>query len=444
MNLYGTGVLGAADFKDGEIINTTGYIEIKLPILGNILIPANICKTNMEGLIRYTVTHESGEGSGDDHIEFHIAGKSFEAKSIDDLDFMAPAKKVFNGWKWHKVKGADRIELENKPNTITCNLAAVAQWKKESGGVTAKYYTLKYETNGGTEYKSEDYPEGTKTVLGKVPVKEGYVFTGWYDSEDLDNKISSIDMDSNKTVYAGWKKRTDDTEHNNVDVSAELNVEEHTAYIVGSNDGLIHPNDKITRAEAATIFFRLLKDDIRNKNYIKTNGFNDVYIDNWYNTAISTVANVGIISGYPDGSFRPNAPITRAEFAAICARFDPRETTATTLFADVKGHWAEKEIIRAAENGWVSGYTDGTFKPDVNITRAEAMSLINRVLKRNPETVSDLHGNMLIWADNTDTGKWYYIDVQEATNSHDYIRKENGTESWTEVLKAPDWARLER
>ena len=303
MDLYGTGVLDANDFGNGGVINTTGYIEAKLSILGNILIPANICKTNMVGLTRYTVTYEAGEGSGNNYTESYIEGKSFETKNIGDLGFTAPDKKVFNGWKWYEVKGTRRTELKNKPDTVTGNLAAVAQWKKKSDGEITKYYTLKYESNGGTEYRNEDYPEGTKAVLGKVPVKEGYIFTGWYDSEDLENKISNILMVGNKTVYAGWEKKTNDTGNNSFDVPEKLNGEEHTAYIVGGSDGLIRPNDKITRAEVATIFFRLLKDDIRNKNYIKTNGFNDIYAEDWYNTAISTVANAGIISGYPDGCF---------------------------------------------------------------------------------------------------------------------------------------------
>jgi hypothetical protein len=219
---------------------------------------------------------------------------------------------------------------------------------------------------------------------------------------------------------------------------------EHYAYVIGYNDGLVHPESNITRAEVATIFFRLLDDSTRAKYMTKTNNFTDVEKGMWFNTAVSTMAAMGIVNGYPDGNFHPDDYITRAEFAAIAARFDSKGNTTGASFSDIYGHWAQKEINLAYNNGWILGYEDGSFKPNQNIVRAEAMTLINRVLQRVPERKSDLLDNMITWPDNMDTSKWYYLAVQEATNSHDYNRKKNGYEYWTELRKNRDWAALER
>jgi len=152
------------------------------------------------------------------------------------------------------------------------------------------------------------------------------------------------------------------------------------------------------------------------------------------------------VAGYPDGTFRPNAKITRAEFAAIAARFDPFASTEGVDFTDIAGHWGEEEICMATNNGWIKGYEDNTFQPNQLITRAEAMTLVNRVLHRLPETIDDLHDNMLKWVDNMDTEKWYYLAVQEATNSHDYTRDPSNIdyETWTEMRDARDWSELEK
>jgi len=229
----------------------------------------------------------------------------------------------------------------------------------------------------------------------------------------------------------------------NSSVPDDLNGEDHFAYIIGYPDGKVHPEGNITRAEVATIFFRLLKDEVRDANLSRTNSFSDVDSGAWYNTAISTMAAMGIVKGYEDGTFRPNANITRAEFAAIAARFD---TTAAqpVYFTDTYGHWATAEISRAARNGWINGYPDGSFKPNQAITRAEAMALVNRVLNRDPAEPEDLLDDMIQWPDNMDTAKWYYLDVQEATNGHDYERDTNPTEKWTELQEPRDWAALEK
>ena len=225
---------------------------------------------------------------------------------------------------------------------------------------------------------------------------------------------------------------------------SQLNTDDHYAYVIGYPDGSVHPNGEITRAEVAAIFFRLLRDDVRSANFTTYNAYTDVSADKWYNNPISTMSRLGIIKGYPDGTFRPNDPITRAEFAAIAARFDEHKAAKLASFTDIYGHWAVSEISLAYENGWIKGYNDGTFRPNRNITRAEAMALINRVLNRAPEKPSDLLNNMNKWTDNLDTTKWYYLDVQEATNSHDYTRKTNNYEMWKKMLTDPDWAKYER
>lgn len=223
-----------------------------------------------------------------------------------------------------------------------------------------------------------------------------------------------------------------------------LNKTDHFAYVIGYPDGTVHPNGQITRAEVATIFFRLLRDEVRDGAFTTSNTYSDVAYGKWYNNPISTMSALGIITGYPDGTFKPNKPITRAEFAAIAARFDETQSGKSATFSDVIGHWAAKEIGIAYYNDWIKGYPDGTFKPDQNITRAEAMTLINRVLERKPESPADLLTNMNKWTDNMDTSKWYYLDVQEATNSHSYTRKTFNYELWRQMLPDPDWSRYER
>ena len=219
-----------------------------------------------------------------------------------------------------------------------------------------------------------------------------------------------------------------------------LNTTDHFAYIVGYGNGEVRPQNNITRAEVATIFFRLLTDDVRDENLTKTNRYSDVAATSWYNTAVSTLSSMGIITGYPDGTFRPNATITRAEFAAIAARFDNDGDKTAAKFSDIATHWAKDEISIAYNNGWITGYPDGTFGPQRDITRAETMTLVNRVLNRQPETEDDLLPNMTVWTDNANPKAWYYLAVQEATNSHYYEFKTNSQyEKWTELRETRDW-----
>ena len=290
-------------------------------------------------------------------------------------------------------------------------------------------YTLHYESNGGTAYKDECYSSGTKVTLDKTPTRESYTFTGWYADKALTQKITSVTMNSDKTVYAGWEA---------TGVPDKLNGDDHFAYVIGYPDGKVHPKGNISRAETATIFFRLLKADIRDGNLTADNDFSDVANGQWHNKAISTMAKLGIVKGRRADSFDPDASITRAEFAAICARFNTKPVENNGSFSDISGHWAENEIERAAAFGWISGYPDGTFHPDARITRAEAMTMINRVLCRMPQSESDLLDSMVTWPDNKPSD-WHYLAVQEATNSHDFNRQGEVGESWTKLTSVPDW-----
>ena len=229
------------------------------------------------------------------------------------------------------------------------------------------------------------------------------------------------------------------------DVPTGLNGKDHYAYVVGYPDGMVYPQKNITRAEVATIFFRLLKDETREANMTKSNSYNDMKDGAWYTCAVSTLSKMGIIKGYEDGSFKPDASISRAEFAAIAARFDPNGDKTPATFSDVSSHWAKDEISIAANHGWIKGYEDGSFKPDQKITRAETMTLVNRVLKRLPETKDDLHKDMKTWPDNQNESAWFYLAVQEATNSHYQKLKKDGThETWESMRETRDWAALEK
>lgn len=220
-----------------------------------------------------------------------------------------------------------------------------------------------------------------------------------------------------------------------------LNGDDHFDYVVGYSDGLVHPERNITRAEVASIFFRLLQDDVREKNLTDQNPFNDVFTDDWFNVAVSTMYDMDIVYGRDNNNFDPNAYITRAEFAAIAARFDSEGYSGENLFTDIDGHWAANQINRAAEKGWISGYPDSTFGPDRYITRAEAVTMINRVLNRLPESADALHEDMNVFPDNMDTTAWYYLAIQEATSSHEYEKDKDGVyETWTDVLPDRDWA----
>ena len=227
-----------------------------------------------------------------------------------------------------------------------------------------------------------------------------------------------------------------------------LNLEDHFAYIAGYPDGTVRPDGNITRAEVATIFFRLLTEETRAIYWSQTNDYSDVAPEAWYNNAVSTLSSMEVLSGYPDGTFKPNAPITRAEFAKIAVSFfDCAGIVYDGTFSDVaEGQWWTEYIAAAAELGLVEGYPDGTFKPQANISRAESCAIVNRVLERKPHEEHLLpEAEMIVWPDNADKAVWYYADIQEATNSHDYELAETETaEQWTEKLPERDWPALEK
>ncbi|MGN0162265.1 MAG: S-layer homology domain-containing protein [Candidatus Ornithomonoglobus sp.] len=233
---------------------------------------------------------------------------------------------------------------------------------------------------------------------------------------------------------------------------AKLNYDDHYAYVIGypAEEGQsedyreVRPQNNITRAEVATIFFRMLTDSSRAEFWTQDNSYSDVVITDWYNNAISTATNAGIVNGYDDGTFGPNKPITRAEFAAIAARFDTDPYTGTDQFSDISGHWAEEYINKAAADGWINGYEDGTFRPDQYIVRSEAMTLINRLLYRLVDEEGLNTADMVKWVDN-EPGTWYYANVQEATNSHHFERTAIGAyETWTTMREPRDWEALEK
>lgn len=352
------------------------------------------------------------------------ASGTLDASYVPQIMLPAPGYENTAGG-WEQTPNTD-------PNGITGDVTYVYRFGSTGGGSSSGHstrYTLHYESNGGTAYKDERCSSGTKVTLDKTPTRESYTFTGWYADKALTQKITSVTMNSDKTVYAGWEA---------TGVPDKLNGDDHFAYVIGYPDGKVHPEGNISRAETATIFFRLLKSDIRDGNLTADNDFSDVSDGQWHNKAVSTMAKLGIVKGRRADRFDPDASITRAEFAAICARFNTKPVENSGSFSDISGHWAENEIERAAAFGWISGYPDGTFRPDARITRAEAMTMINRVLCRMPQSKSDLLDSMVTWPDNKPSD-WHYLAVQEATNSHDFNRQGEVGESWTKLTSVPDW-----
>lgn len=356
------------------------------------------------------------------------ASGTLDASYVPQIMLPAPGYENIAGG-WEQTPNTD-------PNGITGDVTYVYRFGSTGGGSSSGHstrYTLHYESNGGTAYKDERCSSGTKVTLDKTPTRESYTFTGWYADKALTQKITSVTMNGDKTVYAGWEA---------TGVPDKLNGDDHFAYVVGYSDSTVRPSANISRAETATIFFRLLKSDIRDGNLTADNDFSDVSDGQWHNKAISTMAKLGIVKGRRADRFDPDASITRAEFAAICARFNTKPVENSSSFSDISGHWAENEIERAAAFGWISGYPDGTFRPDARITRAEAMTMINRVLCRMPQSESDLLDSMVTWPDNKPSD-WHYLAVQEATNSHDFDRQGEVGESWTKLTSVPDWTRYQ-
>ena len=331
----------------------------------------------------------------------------------------------------------------NMTTPLNSNVTYTYSFTRSGGGSESDPY-LRFDSNGGTEFDPID-ENGRDFSINvydddhygtHIPTRPGYRFTGWYTTNTLRTRIDEdeiLRVTSYRTVFAGWEETS---------VPSMLNGDDHYAYIQGYSDGTVRPNANITRAQVATIFFRLLDEDVRDDNLTTYNTFPDVDEDYWANTAISTMASLGVINGRNSGLFDPDAYITRAEFAAICARFDDSGVDGITTFTDTVGHWAEDEISRAAALGWIQGYSDGTFRPNQYITRAQAVTMINRVLCRLPEDTDDLLSGMNTWTD-CHEDDWFYLAIQEATNSHDFVAKDRVYESWTDLNRAPDWSRYE-
>ena len=336
-----------------------------------------------DGTVRYSDIEE-GKGLGADQSVPRV-------DEDDDWDFT----------EWLCTEGSDNMEgrtytaAEIADLVFTVDTDFVAQYEEESGGGGAHHPDA-----GDDDDDDNDRDDDTEEIIDEeVPLAE----TPW------------------------------------------LNTEDHYAYIIGySEDGTVRPNANITRAEVATIFFRLLTDSARDQFWMTSNNFSDVLPNDWYNNAVSTMVNMGIIQGYEDGTFRPNANITRAEFAAIAARFMASGYgVEDDLFTDIANHWARESINDAAMAGWINGYEDGTFRPDAAITRAEAVTLVNNVLQRKPDA-DHMLDSMIKWPDNPE-GTWYYEAIQEATNSHDYDLFEDAEyETWTALQENRDWAALEK
>ena len=402
--------------------------------------------------------------------------------------FMLPNAKDMSG---DRILSSDKLEITgwyhdgwNKWNAAQGSYEQIGRWtaetadeytpvEKDSHAISLKaahplMYTLTYDVTGdlpegytapakqtlvkGSSYTVADVP--TSVSGSKDGVNGTFSFNGWK-KDDGTVLTGEQQLTADLTLHGVWTftKKSSSGGHRPSnppvtipdDVPTGLNGKDHYAYVVGYPDGLVYPQKNITRAEVATIFFRLLEDETREANMTKSNGYNDMKDGAWYTCAVSTLSKMGIIKGYEDGSFKPDASISRAEFAAIAARFDPDGDTTPATFSDVSSHWAKDEISIAANHGWIKGYEDGSFKPDQKITRAETMTLVNRVLKRLPETKDDLHKDMKTWPDNQNESAWFYLAVQEATNSHYQNLKKDGThEKWESMRETRDWAALEK
>ena len=302
------------------------------------------------------------------------------------------------------------------------------------------FHTLTFDTMGGSKIAPETVRHGLTVAKPKDPVNGGYIFDGWYTDKTFRHRYDfSTPLTEDITIYAKWflivlpgvtdKKAT-----------PKLNTSDHFAYVQGYPNGTVKPAGNITRAETAAILFRLMDDASRKTYYSTKSGFRDVASGSWYNTYVATLNNAGVITDSSNGYFRPNEAITRAELAAMLAKFS-ETTSAANYFNDVSAkYWAANAIAICAKLGWITGYPDGTFRPDKNVTRAELMAMINRATGRAPKSADAFLPGMKTWIDNT-SDKWYYLDVQEATNSHSYTVK--GSETWTALTSDPNWSLYE-
>ena len=302
-------------------------------------------------------------------------------------------------------------------------------------------HTLTFDAKGGTETESITVRHGNTVAKPEDPKRSGYRFNGWFDDKKCREKHDfDAPLVEDATVYAGWTKRSsgsgvqiESPNKPKQDNSLKFNTEDHFAFVNGYPDGTVKPTGDVTRAEVAAILYRVMDADCV-KTYETTRcSFSDVVRGDWFNTYVATLENAGVIvDTRTNGKFRPNEAITRAELAAMLAQFADIKSAANS-FNDVSArHWASDEIAVCAKMGWINGYPDGSFRPDATITRAEMMAMINRALGRTPKSADDLLSGMKTWRDNANVNAWYYLDVQEASNSHTYTK--SGThETWKKL-----------
>ena len=318
---------------------------------------------------------------------------------------------------------------------------------RKAAAITAVWepneYTVMFNTHGGTAVAPQTVAYRSTAAKPDDPTRVGYRFAGWYTDEACTKEYSfSTPVTVNLTLHAGWTQITYPSNPGTaVKKHPTFNTSDHFAYVQGYPDGTVKPDGSITRAETAAILFRLMSDDSRTAYYAAASNFRDVSADSWYSVYVATLDSAGVIADSADGLFRPNEAITRAELAAMLAQFAAQQTAAGSFSDVAASHWAARAIALCAKLGWINGYPDGTFRPDENVSRAELMAMLNRATGRAPKSAGALLKDMRTWKDNANEDAWYYLDVQEDTNSHSYTV--SPTERWTALNAGPDWAKYE-
>ena len=457
-----TGIISLKDtLKPGETVDIRADYEVQLNdsgwrITNEVLGDATELPPAGKPHASVTITPEALK-----NYEIHVSADKY-VKSVkgtfnkdeEDVDFTFAVSSDKRG----------KNELDRFDITVDESVKAGETSSRFDGGITIRlteeeFDDLKWETFEGDgkkypvvylrEVKGSDkkmrYDTSVVTLYLLVPQ---VIVT----SHDPIYKTTSLNAWVDPTDSTLWPEFTnvygkESSSSDTVKVGPQLNRDDHVAYIMGYPDGTVQPKGEITRAEACTIFFRLLTDSSRDYYFSKTNDYTDVNAGDWFNNAISTLSNAGIVTGYNDGTFRPNQPITRGEMAKIIANF-ANLNKGTKSFTDLSGHWSKSYVELAAGNGWIAGYPDGSFRPDQKITRAETVTMISRVLERVPAKELRLLSRsiMLTFPDNN-PGDWYYIAIQEASNSHEYQRsvyETTGDEMWTKLIDNVDWTKLEK
>ena len=456
LNVNGYDISGTVVTQDAGTID---HIEISTPPTKTEYINGE--KFDPAGLVLNII---NTDGTSSNVVYDETTKDSFTFKP--ELDTEIPDIDVYSGDRFINIIYGNRLakqELTFIMRYASAEIKAPASNQRVSFDVKIpgnSYYTSDQAEWDPTVYPGSNFNYGTVyTAAVTLHANDGYTFskdegamTAYINNKPADivnisedGKSMTISHQFYKTSVMGGGNSGHSTGTTpTATPKPNLNTYDHFAYIVGYPDGYIRPESNITRDEVATIFFRLLTDKSRSQYWSQVNYYVDVPADLWSNNAISTLTKAGILGGDGTAYFKPTAYITRAEFATIAARFSDVVYSGTGKFGDVGGHWSENYVNIAAEEGWIQGYEDGTFKPDQLITRAEAMTLVNNVLNRHVRT-SGLHKNMKTWADNKDKNEWYYTAVQEATNTHDYERPAGSTyETWTYIGRNPDWVQLEQ